>query len=128
VQLSDDQEPVTGFAALMDHYRGIAAGMADSKHIWTTTVLDDGRIEWGWVSVARGVDVRLMALSGIEHATLDASGVEPKLIEKVAWELLADADRFTRSALIAIGGDLRAHIEVTSEDLVVQTVIALTAP
>jgi hypothetical protein len=27
--------------------------------------------------------------------------VEPKLIEKVAWELLADADRFTRSALIA---------------------------
>ncbi|MDQ3763884.1 MAG: hypothetical protein M3460_20425 [Actinomycetota bacterium] len=27
--------------------------------------------------------------------------VEPKLIEKIAWELLADADRFTRSALIA---------------------------
>lgn len=27
--------------------------------------------------------------------------VEPKLIEKVAWELLADADRFTRSAMIA---------------------------
>ena len=75
MQLSDDQEPVTGFAALMDLYRGIAAGMADSKHIWTTTVLDDGRIEWGWVSVARGVDGRLMALSGIEHATLDAAGL-----------------------------------------------------
>jgi hypothetical protein len=44
VQLSDDQEPVTGFAALMDLYRGIAVGMADSRHIWTTTVL--GRIEW----------------------------------------------------------------------------------
>jgi hypothetical protein len=27
--------------------------------------------------------------------------VEPKLVEKVAWELLADADRFTRSAMIA---------------------------
>jgi hypothetical protein len=27
--------------------------------------------------------------------------VEPKLIEKVAWELLADADRFTRSPMIA---------------------------
>lgn len=27
--------------------------------------------------------------------------VEPKLIEKIAWELLADADRFTRSAMIA---------------------------
>ncbi|MFF0147479.1 hypothetical protein ATK36_6194 [Amycolatopsis sulphurea] len=27
--------------------------------------------------------------------------VEPKLVEKVAWELLADADRFTRLAMIA---------------------------
>ncbi|MGH3844880.1 MAG: hypothetical protein ACRDS0_26110, partial [Pseudonocardiaceae bacterium] len=27
--------------------------------------------------------------------------VEPKLIEKVAWELIADADRFTRSRMIA---------------------------
>jgi hypothetical protein len=27
--------------------------------------------------------------------------VEPKLIEKLAWKLLADADRFTRSAMIA---------------------------
>lgn len=27
--------------------------------------------------------------------------VEPKLIETIAWELLADADRFTRSAMIA---------------------------
>lgn len=27
--------------------------------------------------------------------------VEPKLIEKIAWELLADADRFTRSPMIA---------------------------
>jgi hypothetical protein len=27
--------------------------------------------------------------------------VEPKLIEKVAWELLADADRFTRTPMIA---------------------------
>lgn len=27
--------------------------------------------------------------------------VEPKLVEKVAWELLADADRFTRSPMIA---------------------------
>lgn len=27
--------------------------------------------------------------------------VEPKLIERIAWELLADADRFTRSPMIA---------------------------
>ncbi|MGH3896687.1 MAG: hypothetical protein ACRDTA_00245 [Pseudonocardiaceae bacterium] len=27
--------------------------------------------------------------------------VEPKLVEKIAWELLADADRFTRSPMIA---------------------------
>lgn len=27
--------------------------------------------------------------------------VEPKLVERVAWELLADADRFTRSPMIA---------------------------
>jgi hypothetical protein len=75
VQLSDEQEPVTGFAALMDLYRGIAAGMADSKHIWTTTLLDDGRIECRWVSVARRADGHLVALGGIEHATLDASGL-----------------------------------------------------
>jgi hypothetical protein len=75
VQLHDDQEPVSGFAAIMQVYRGIAADMADSKHFWTTMVLDDGRLECRWVSVMRRADGRLVALSGIEHAIVNADGL-----------------------------------------------------
>jgi SnoaL-like protein len=75
VQLTDDQEPVTGFAALMELYRGMIAFMADSKHVWTTTVLDDGRVECRWVQAGRTADGRLVAYSGIEHATVDADGL-----------------------------------------------------
>jgi SnoaL-like domain len=75
IQLSDEQEPVTGFAAIMELYRFLAAGMADSKHIWTTTVLDDGTLECRWVSVARAADGGLGTHSGIEHATVNADGL-----------------------------------------------------
>jgi SnoaL-like protein len=75
VQLLEGAEPVTGLDAIIEFYRNLAAGMADSKHIWDVRVLDDGRLECHWVSVARAVDGRLTTQSGIEHATLNADGL-----------------------------------------------------
>ena len=75
VQLHQDQQPVTGIPALRELYAGIAKGLADSKPVWTTTVLDDGRIELRWLNVACGDDDHLTALSGIEYATVNADGL-----------------------------------------------------
>jgi hypothetical protein len=75
VQLTDDQEPVTGFAAIMELYRALAGGMADSKHFWTTTVLDDGTLECRWVQAARATDGRLLTNGGIERATVNTDGL-----------------------------------------------------
>ncbi|MEU1106874.1 hypothetical protein ABZ408_38905 [Streptomyces tibetensis] len=75
MQLRDDQQPLTGAPALRELCAGIAKGLADSKHVWTTTVLDDGRIALRWLHASRRVDDRLVALSGIEYATLDADGL-----------------------------------------------------
>lgn len=58
-----------------DLYGGFAEGMVDSKHVWTITVLDDGRIELRWLHASRRVDDRLVALSGIEYATLNTDGL-----------------------------------------------------
>ncbi|MEU1005793.1 hypothetical protein [Streptomyces tibetensis] len=38
-------------------------------------MLDDGRIALRWLHASRRVDDRLVALSGIEYATLDADGL-----------------------------------------------------
>jgi hypothetical protein len=75
VQLMDEQEPLTGFAAIMPFYRALTAGTAESRHVWTTTVLDDGRIECHWLAATRLADGRLVAPSGIEHATVNADGL-----------------------------------------------------
>ncbi len=74
VQLHDDQEPVTGIAAIMELCRAFAGGMADSKHFWTTTVLDEGTLECRWVQAARATDGRLLTNSGIERATVTPTG------------------------------------------------------
>jgi hypothetical protein len=75
VQLRDDQEPVTGIAALRELYRGVVGHTAESRHVWTTAVLDDGRIETRWAQASRTVDDRILAFSGIERVTLDADGL-----------------------------------------------------
>ncbi|MER6564228.1 nuclear transport factor 2 family protein [Streptomyces sp. NPDC001027] len=75
VQLFEGQEPLVGIPALRELYGGFAQAMADSKHVWTTTVLDDGRIELRWLHASRRTDDRLVALSGVEHATVDADGL-----------------------------------------------------
>lgn len=53
-------EPVTGLPAIMAVYGQIAKGMADSKHFWTVTEFDDGRLECHWVQAARATDGRLI--------------------------------------------------------------------
>jgi hypothetical protein len=63
MQLRDGQEPVTGVAAIMEVYQVIARDMADSKHFWTTTVLDDGTLECRRVQAPRAADGRLVAQS-----------------------------------------------------------------
>jgi hypothetical protein len=75
VRLFEGHEPLVGISALEELYGGFAQGMVDSKHVWTTTVLDDGRIELYWLHASRRVDERLTALGGIEYATLDADGL-----------------------------------------------------
>jgi hypothetical protein len=75
VQLRDDLEPVTGTAALRELYRGVTGHTAESRHVWTTTALDDGRIEARWAAASRTVDDRMVAVSGIEHVTLNADGL-----------------------------------------------------
>ena len=79
VRLFEGQEPLVGIPALRELYGGFARGMVDSKHVWTTTVLDDGRIELRWLHASRRVDDRLVALSGIEYATVNADGLITKL-------------------------------------------------
>jgi hypothetical protein len=43
IQLSDEQEPVTGFAAIMELYRFIAAGMASSARRGAGTTCPSAR-------------------------------------------------------------------------------------
>jgi SnoaL-like protein len=83
VQLAEEMQPVTGLAAIMELYRGVAADTADSKHIWDVTVLDDGRLECRWVNVTRKADGQLLSFGGIEHATVNADGLMTSLHNKM---------------------------------------------
>ncbi|HET9255121.1 MAG TPA: hypothetical protein VFO16_07955, partial [Pseudonocardiaceae bacterium] len=114
--------PVSADAALLD-LRGIVARAIDPTDAASRTAALDGTLRG---LLARFSDTRYApaarALFGLPPAepgqnltvrrelAATAAGhevhhfrkrVEPKLIQKIAWELLADADRFTRSALIA---------------------------
>ncbi|GAA2360574.1 MULTISPECIES: nuclear transport factor 2 family protein [Streptomyces] len=73
VRLRD--EPVTGMPAIMEFYRVFVAAVAESKHYWTTTILEDGTIESHWVVAARRADGSLMTAAGVEHATVDTDGL-----------------------------------------------------
>jgi hypothetical protein len=72
---------VTGFAAIMELYRAIAGGMADSKHFWTTTVLDDGTLECRWVQAARdrwpAADQRWHRARDGQHRRADHEPAQP---------------------------------------------------
>ncbi|MFD1545088.1 nuclear transport factor 2 family protein [Nonomuraea guangzhouensis] len=83
VQLTEEMEPVTGLPAITQLYQAMAATMADSKHLWDTTVLDDGRIKCHWVNITRSADGRLLAMSGIEYATVNADGLMTNLTNRI---------------------------------------------
>ena len=89
VQLTEDSEPVTGLSAIMAVYRNITAQMADSQHFWTVTELDDGTLECHWVQAGRATDGRLVSMSGIEHATVNADGLVThlanRMVPTVGW-------------------------------------------
>lgn len=65
---------MTGLPAIMDVYRNFTSVWADSQHFWTSTVLDDGRIECHWVQAGRGTGGSLATQAGIEYATVNADG------------------------------------------------------
>jgi len=67
--------PVTGLADITEFYRRFYSHMADSKHVWTTTVLDDGTLEVHFIAAWRTADGRLESQGGIEHVTVDAYGL-----------------------------------------------------
>jgi hypothetical protein len=83
VQLGEGDEPLTGFAVIMELYQGIARNLADSKHFWDVTVLADGTLECRWVQAGRVADGRLVTQSGLEHATVNADGLITNLRNKM---------------------------------------------
>lgn len=114
--------PATADAALLD-LRGIVARAVDPADMASRTAALDGTLRG---LLARFPDARYAsaarALFGLPPAepgqnltvrrnlAAEQAGheshhfrkrVEPRLIEKIAWELLADAERFTRSVMIA---------------------------
>ncbi|WP_075737940.1 nuclear transport factor 2 family protein [Streptomyces acidiscabies] len=71
--------PVTGLADITEFYRSLYSDIADSKHVWTTAVLDEGTIEVRFITAWRTADGQLASQSGTEHVTLDADGLITQL-------------------------------------------------
>lgn len=67
-------QAVRGHAAITDFYRGSAAGFAETKHFWTSEVLPDGSLRANWAAVCRTPEGTVFAVSGVEHAEVDAEG------------------------------------------------------
>lgn len=65
---------MTGLAAITEFYPGFVADMADSEHFWTR-VLDECTLKYHWVQAQRATDGRLLAIGGIEYATVDGQGL-----------------------------------------------------
>jgi hypothetical protein len=70
-----DLPPVTGLADITEFYRRFYSDMADCKHVWTTTVLDDGTLEVRFIAASRTPDGQLASQGGTEHVTVDANGL-----------------------------------------------------
>ncbi|MCW8378661.1 nuclear transport factor 2 family protein [Streptomyces justiciae] len=74
VQL-EELEPVVGLPAIAEFYRGFYSAVADLRHFWNTTLLEDGRLKADFVVSGRTADGHLMARRGIEYATVDSDGL-----------------------------------------------------
>ena len=74
-----DLPPVTGLADITEFYRNFYSEMADSKHVWTTTVLGDGTLEVRFIAAWRTIDGQLASQGAVEHVTVDANGLITQL-------------------------------------------------
>jgi hypothetical protein len=72
VQLDD--APVQGADELRVFYGAFVAAHREATHLWTTTVLPDGRERAEWACVARLTDGSLITVAGVEHATVGPDG------------------------------------------------------
>lgn len=70
-----DLPPVTGLADITEFYRRFYSDMADSKHVWTTTALDERTLEVRFIAAWRTSDGQLASQGGTEHVTVDADGL-----------------------------------------------------
>ncbi|TMR01622.1 hypothetical protein ETD83_14340 [Actinomadura soli] len=86
-------------AALNGTLRGLLARFPDTRYAPAARVL------FGLPPAEPGLNLTARRDLAAEQAGHEVhhfrKRVEPKLIEKIAWELLADADRFTRTPMIA---------------------------
>ena len=96
---ADPSDKASRIAALDGVLRGLLSRFPDARYASATRAL------FGLPPSQPGQNLtvrRELAAAESEHEVHHfRKRVEPKLIEKVAWELLADADRFTRSPAIA---------------------------
>ncbi|WP_284740305.1 hypothetical protein [Amycolatopsis sp. RTGN1] len=95
----DPADEASRTAALDGTLRGLLARFPDTRYAPAARAL------FGLPPAAPGQNLTVRRDLAAEQAGHEVhhfrKRVEPRLIEKVAWELLADADRFTRSPLIA---------------------------
>jgi hypothetical protein len=95
----DPADEASRTAALDGTLRGLLARFSDARYASAARVL------FGLPPAEPGQNLTVRREQAAEQAGHEVhhfrKRVEPRLIEKVAWELLADADRFTRSPMIA---------------------------
>lgn len=66
--------PVRGHSAIVEFYQQWATGFQETKHIWSVTELEDGTLRAEWAAAVRLADDSVQAVSGVEHAKVDAEG------------------------------------------------------
>jgi hypothetical protein len=95
----DPADEASRTAALDGTLRGLLARFPDPRYASAARVL------FGLPPAEPGRNLTVRRDLAAEQAGHEVhhfrKRVEPKLVEKIAWELLADADRFTRSPMIA---------------------------
>ncbi|REH31145.1 hypothetical protein BCF44_122168 [Kutzneria buriramensis] len=95
----DPADPASRTAALDGTLRGLLARFPDARYATAARALFGlPPAEPGQNLTARRELAAKQAGHEVHHFR---KRVEPKLVEKLAWELLADADRFTRLPMIA---------------------------
>lgn len=95
----DPADTASRTAALNGTLRGLLARFPDARYAPAARAL------FGLLPAEPGLNLTARRDLAAEQAGHEVhhfrKRVEPKLVEKIAWELLADADRFTRTPMIA---------------------------